>query len=337
MPVSLELRTDTAHPDTLTSSSKSPDLDPEIAAGNSPHFLITINDPQTLSVFGTTLATGDANVPILQPQLSRKSADDHFLLPSTAIKALRIWISPYIYSNDVLELVKHDHENDEIPYLLMESIVESWREAFRCIPERHCIEHVEFDVRYEEVHNIQKVAQLLQAVATAIIYTIKPQLPLSWLKRQENLHAHPFICPVCIEDRIRSQYSRYLEDHQKNRSASQKVMDDVETNVQLWTYEAVLEAVAKGGRVCEAEDKAGIFRIKYLEGFKALGQRRDAMNGVWDMRNGCAQEIGVEEQDRATPDEDAEMDDLVEQLSEAKIAIAQDSAVDDLAEGVSGL
>ena len=168
MPVSLELKTDTEHPDTLTASSECPDLDPEIAAGNSPHFLITINDPQTLSILGTKLATGDTNISILQPQPSRKSADDHFLLPSTAIKALRIWISPYIYSNDVLELVKHDYENDEIPYLLMESIVESWREAFHCIPERHSIERVEFDVRYEEVHNVQKVAQLLQAVATAM-------------------------------------------------------------------------------------------------------------------------------------------------------------------------
>ena len=109
MPVSLELGTDTAHPDTLTSSSKHPDLDREIAAGNSPHVLITINDPQTLSIFGTKLATGDANVPILQPQLSRKSADDHFLLPSTAIKALCIRISPYVYSNNVLEPVSYTH------------------------------------------------------------------------------------------------------------------------------------------------------------------------------------------------------------------------------------
>jgi len=165
MPVSLELGTDTAHPDTLTSSSKHPDLDRGIAAGNSPHVLITINDPQTLSILGTKLATGDANVPILQPQLSRKSADDHFLLPSTAIKALCIRISSYVYSDNVLELFEFNHKT---PYLLMESIVESWREAFRCIPEQHSIEHVEFDVRYEEVHMVQYVAKLLQAVATAM-------------------------------------------------------------------------------------------------------------------------------------------------------------------------
>ena len=110
----------------------------------------------------------------------------------------------------------------------------------------------------------------------------------------------------------------------------------METNVQLWTYEAVLEAVAKGGRVCEAEDKAGIFRIKYLEGFRALGQRRDAMGGVWEIRVE-REPTEVEEQNRLTSNEDAEMDNLAEQLSDAKIGIAQDSAVDGLMEGVSRL
>ena len=90
----------------------------------------------------------------------------------------------------------------------------------------------------------------------------------------------------------------------------------METNIQLWTYEAVLKAAEKGGRICEAVDgdnERSVFRIKYLEGFMAL------------------------EQKRLTPDEDAEMDNLAEQLLDAKIGIAQDSAVDDLMEGVSRL
>ena len=122
--------------------------------------------------------------------------------------------------------------------------------------------------------------------------------------------------------------------------------------MQLWTYEAVLKAVEKGGRVCEAEDKAGIFRIKYLEGFKALGQRKDAMEGIWNVREQCEEEVEVEE-DMVTLGEDArkeasnkqkklvrassndvDMDDLVDILLEAKIGVAQDSVVDDIAEGV---
>jgi len=141
---------------------------------------------------------------------------------------------------------------------------------------------------------------------------------------------------VCIEDHIRNRYPRYLEDHQKNRAASQKVTDDVETNVQLWIYETVLEAVKRGGRVCEAEDRAGIFRIKYLEGFKALTQKRNTLVKVWDIRD-VREEMEVEEQNRLTPDEDAEMDNLAEQLLDAKIATAQDSAIDGLMEGVSRL
>jgi len=112
----------------------------------------------------------------------------------------------------------------------------------------------------------------------------------------------------------------------------------METNVQLWTYEAVLEAAAQGGRTCEAADRDGersVFRIKYLEGFKALGQKRDTMHGIWEMRV-VREELEVE-QNMITPDEDAEMDDLAEQLLDAKIATAQDSAVDDLMEGVSRL
>ena len=106
--------------------------------------------------------------------------------------------------------------------------------------------------------------------------------------------------------------------------------------MQLWTYESVLEAAEKGGRICEAADGNGersVFRIKYLEGFKALGQKRDTMHGVWEMRV-VREEIEVEEQNRVTPDEDVEMGNLVEQLLDAKIATAQDSVVDDLAESV---
>ncbi|KAI4923561.1 hypothetical protein J4E85_008600 [Alternaria conjuncta] len=325
--------------------------------GNTPYILVTINDPETLSVLGSKLATGDANVPILQPPSSRKSADDCFSLPVTAIRALHIGISP-IVSCDV---VPNDGYIYDPP--LMTPFIQSWREAYRNIPERHSIERVVYNVRYEDQAVIRKTGHLLQEVncehiikspsspptpmcfpapkspcssnCTRSIYSAKPQLPLSWLKRQENLQAHPFICPACIEDRIRSQYPRYLEERKKV-SGARRLTDNVETNVQLWTYEAVLKAVEKGGRVCEAEEKAGIFRIKYLEGFKALGQKRDTMHGIWEMRV-VSEETGGEEQDRVTPDEDAEMDDLAEHLLDAKIATAQDSAVDDLMEGVSRL
>ena len=113
----------------------------------------------------------------------------------------------------------------------------------------------------------------------------------------------------------------------------------METNIQLWTYEAVLKAAEKGGRVCEVADvdgERGVFRIKYLEGFKALRQRRHTLDRVWDIRV-VLEERGVEEQNRLTPDEDAEMDNLAKQLLDAKIATTQDSAVDDLMEGVSRL
>jgi len=113
-------------------------------------------------------------------------------------------------------------------------------------------------------------------------------------------------------------------------------MHDVETNVQLWTYEAVLKAVEKGGRVCEAKDRAGIPRIEYLEGFKAFRQRRDTMDGIRDMTV-VREEMGVQEQNRIRLDGDTEMDNLAERLLDAKIAISQHSAVDNLVNDLSRL
>ena len=98
----------------------------------------------------------------------------------------------------------------------------------------------------------------------------------------------------------------------------------------------MLKAVEKGGRVCEAEDRAGIFRIKYLEGFKALGQRRDTMDGIRDMTV-VREEMGVQEQNRIRLDGNTEMDNLAERLLDAKIAISQHSAVDNLVDDLSRL
>ena len=63
-----------------------------------------------------------------------------------------------------------------------------------------------------------------------------------------------------------------------------------------------MEAVAKGGRICEAEDRASIFQIKYLEGFRVLGQKRNTMEGVWDIRSVYEVDMDVERKhDSLTP------------------------------------
>lgn len=88
---------------------------------------------------------------------------------------------------------------------------------------------------------------------------------------------------MCIEDHKRDQYARYLEERIRTQAGSRDLADDVETSIQSWTYETVLDAVEKGGRICKVADGEGervVFQIKYFEGFKVLGQRRDAMNGV---------------------------------------------------------
>ncbi|KAI4909789.1 uncharacterized protein J4E92_010560 [Alternaria infectoria] len=166
MPVSLELRTDTEHPDTLTASSECPDIYEETMPSNAPYLLVTINDPETLSVLGNRLATSDADIHILQPQSSRKSADDCFSVPVTAVKVLHIGISPLVSTDDVL--------NDGDTYgPLMTPFIQSWRDAFRCIPEQHSIERVVFNVRCEDVGTVRKSGHLLQEVSTGMYVKAK--------------------------------------------------------------------------------------------------------------------------------------------------------------------
>ena len=166
MAVSLELRTDTEHPDTLTASSECPDIYEETMPGNTPYLLVTINDPETLSVLGSKLATSDADIRILKPQSSRKSADDCFSLPVTAIRALQIGISPLVSSDYVLY-------NGDIFGPSMTPFIQSWRDAFRSLPERHSIDRVVFNVRCEDPGTVRKSGHLLQEVSTGMYVKAK--------------------------------------------------------------------------------------------------------------------------------------------------------------------
>jgi hypothetical protein len=207
------------------------------------------------------------------------------------------------------------------------------------------------------------------------IHAAKPQLPLHWLKTSQTLHEQSFICPACVENQIREQYPKSLEQHRKERG---RLTDSEETNVQLWTYAAVLEAVERGGRMCEAT--VGLFRLKYVDGFKALADRKMAVSILneiaegkrltggqgedkkWEMRGGKddGEEMeGKEKEERELAleedaskiasvaakkgvveeeDVDMEMDDLADRLFDAKVGVVEgDQAVDDLMVGLSRL
>jgi hypothetical protein len=205
------------------------------------------------------------------------------------------------------------------------------------------------------------------------IYDTKPQLPLAWLKISEDMHEHLFVCPACVEDQIRAQYPKFLEQHRKNGG---KLTDSEETNMQLWTYAAVLEAVERGGRMCEAT--LGLFRFKYVDAFRALADRKMAvslLDGIamgqeqivgqckekkWEMHDGDdvvmgeekERELGLEKDASKNAllavvekgdtvlqeDVDMEMDDLAERLCDAKVGVVEnDLAVNDLMAGLSRL
>ena len=136
--------------------------------------------------------------------------------------------------------------------------------------------------------------------------------------------------------------------------------------MQLWTYGAVLEACEKGGRMCEAT--TGLFRLKYVDGFRALSERKVTADMKWVMRDDGVNEEDEEKKEKKKEkkkereldleedasnialvsakegvvgkkvDVDMEMDDLADRLFDAKVGVVEnDAAVDDLLAGFSRL
>jgi hypothetical protein len=91
------------------------------------------------------------------------------------------------------------------------------------------------------------------------IYIEKPQLSRIWFKSTSRL---PFICPVCVEECVRTDYDRLQKKHTKRMG---KVVDDHRSNVEAWLYKAVVELVREGGRLCQAMDGKCMFNMEICE------------------------------------------------------------------------
>lgn len=102
------------------------------------------------------------------------------------------------------------------------------------------------------------------------VYATKSSLPTTSF---QNTDSRPFVCPMCIENQTRSTYDSLLEQH---RRGGGMFSNDVETNIRLWTYGGVFERIKQGGRMCECT--IGVFRLKYVEGFRSLLGRRAKRN-----------------------------------------------------------
>jgi hypothetical protein len=169
MPLSVTLEADSKFPDTLRLSSGCPDIEQELVSA-SPHILITINDPQTLSCLGAKLATADSELVISKPQSSRESADGIFSIPMKLITTLRIGILAPISPNEELTPAE---ENGDIHGPVMSSLVQNWRDAFSRFPERHPIERVQFDMQCALPPQKRHIAHLLQQVGTVMYVKVK--------------------------------------------------------------------------------------------------------------------------------------------------------------------
>lgn len=154
-------------------------------------------------------------------------------------------------------------------------------------------------------------------------------------------------------------------------------MDDVKSNIQLWTYAAALEAVEKGGRMCEG--MMGVFRLKYVEGFRLLSredmvdlslesvvqaeqkhmtmdhEKDDKRSHEWEMRDNAVLEDDKMQQQKVDfrerinenalvkmgsegKDDDIEIENLADRLMDVKVGVNEnDPVVDGLMEDIHEL
>ncbi|KAF2828131.1 hypothetical protein CC86DRAFT_439054 [Ophiobolus disseminans] len=186
------------------------------------------------------------------------------------------------------------------------------------------------------------------------IYTLKPSLPLTWLK---HTSLAPFVCPVCVEACMRADYSVLLVQH---RESGGRLANATETNIRLWTYAAMIKMVAEGGRMCEG--MAGCFAMRDVGAYEGLtissGSSSIATTiragvGSWKMRHGV--EAGMGEETEMDGDwvslvavlearyqgharrEGGEVEDLAERLCDARVGLGDgDVEMEDLAEDFGG-
>lgn len=109
---------------------------------------------------------------LLKPQNSLDSSASHSTLPLpvTSIRPLHIKILAPISPDDKLT---PEEKNGGIDGPVMSSLVQAWRDAFRCIPAQHHIECVTFDMKCKQPCELRHIVRLLQEVSTGMYMKTK--------------------------------------------------------------------------------------------------------------------------------------------------------------------
>lgn len=165
----------------------------------------------------------------------------------------------------------------------------------------------------------------------------------------------PFICPVCLETLIRRNFIKIWKEY---RSAGYAPDPDPDVNVMVWVYSSVQQLAMFGLRVTQAT--SGIFLLGNEMTQPHIGFLPAIVNdtyGEWSFRSrqrmrsrsrspgrssgkNRESEIMKREYRDRTPlriVKCAEVEELSERLSDAKVGLHEDDEINDLLNGVAGL
>ncbi|PPJ55282.1 hypothetical protein CBER1_04270 [Cercospora berteroae] len=146
--------------------------DPQTIAGprvaqEEPHppVLITINDPAALKILGEKMSHDGVD-----GSITPSTDQDESILRFASIAILKVGILAPITVEDELT---PEELNGGIDGPVLSSLIKSWREAFRSLPEKHAIQRVRFNMRCQQNHEPRHIVRLLQEVSTGMYMKAK--------------------------------------------------------------------------------------------------------------------------------------------------------------------
>ncbi|CAK1360475.1 hypothetical protein CB0940_06523 [Cercospora beticola] len=126
---------------------------------------ITINDPTALKMLGEKMSHdgGDGSIALSTDREER-------VLRLASIAILEVGILAPITLEDELT---PEELNGGTDGPVLSSLIKSWREAFRSLPEKHAIQRVRFNMRCQQNHEPRHIVRLLQEVSTGMYMKAK--------------------------------------------------------------------------------------------------------------------------------------------------------------------
>lgn len=138
-----------------------------LTTGHTRHLLFCVNTPEGLGILGQSMTFHNRTISV-----GFETGEGSTELPLASIAALRVGILAPL--SPEVEMTPEEL-NGGIEDAVMSNLVQSWREAFRTIPDTHALQRVEFDMRCPQRVEPRHIVRLLQEVSTVLYIKAKRQ------------------------------------------------------------------------------------------------------------------------------------------------------------------